>query len=86
MFYQIRLKGHLDPRHTKWLEGFSLTLSPGGETILTGRIVDQAALFGLLFRIRDLGIPLLSINEIDPDRAGVNNAGTANHDSHINRL
>lgn len=61
-------------------------LSPGGETILTGRITDQAALFGLLFRIRDLGIPLLSINEIEPDRAEVNNAGTVNHDSHINRL
>ena len=64
--YQIQLRGHLDRRHGDWLEGFSMTLQPNGETILTGLVKDQAALFGVLLRIRDLGIPLLSLNEIDP--------------------
>ena len=61
--YQIKLKGHLDPRHEEWLEGFSIELQPNGESILTGQVADQAALYGLLFRIRDLGTPLLAINE-----------------------
>ncbi len=65
VLYQIRVKGHLDRRHDDWLEGFSMTLHNGGETILTGRITDQAALYGVLLRIRDLGIPLLSVNDID---------------------
>jgi hypothetical protein len=67
--YQIKLRGHLDRRHDDWLEGFSMTLQPNGETILTGWVEDQAALFGVLLRIRDLGIPLLSLNEIDPESA-----------------
>ena len=62
--YQIRLKGHLDPRHAEWFDGFTMTLRPNGETMLIGKVVDQAALYGLLIRIRDLGIPLLSVNEI----------------------
>jgi hypothetical protein len=64
--YQIRLKGHLDPIHEEWFIGFSMTLHPDGETILNGQITDQAALYGALLRIRDLGIPLLSVNETDP--------------------
>ncbi len=60
--YQIRLKGHLDPIHEEWFHGFSMTLHPDGETILDGQVADQAALFGTLLRIRDLGIPLLSVN------------------------
>ncbi len=68
MLYEIRLKGHLDSRNKEWLAGFSMTLLPSGETILTGPITDQAALYGLLFRIRDLGIPLLSINNIESDQ------------------
>ncbi|MEJ2749730.1 MAG: hypothetical protein P8183_17755 [Anaerolineae bacterium] len=67
--YQIKLRGHLDRRHDDWLEGFSMTLQPNGETILTGWVEDQAALFGVLLRIRDLGIPLLSLNAIDPESA-----------------
>lgn len=67
--YQIRLRGHLDRRHVDWLEGFSITLQPDGETILTGWIEDQAALYGVLLRIRDFGIPLLSLNEINPESA-----------------
>lgn len=63
--YQIRLKGHLDGRGQEWLGTFSMTLLPIGETVLTGTITDQAALFGILLKIRDLGIPLLSVNEVD---------------------
>lgn len=66
VIYQIRLKGHLDPIHKEWFDGFSMTLHPDGETILCGQVVDQAALFGALLRIRDLGIPLLSVNETHP--------------------
>lgn len=62
--YEIRLKGHLDQRQAEWLGGFSMTLHPGGETILLGKITDQAALYGLLLRIRDLGVPLIAVNEI----------------------
>jgi hypothetical protein len=64
--YEIKLKGHLDQRHEEWLAGFSMARHPSGETVLTGRIIDQAALYGLLLRIRDLGIVLISVNEIDP--------------------
>jgi hypothetical protein len=64
--YQIRLKGHLDPIYEEWFNGFSMTLHPDGETILNGQVADQAALYGALLRIRDLGIPLLSVNETDP--------------------
>ena len=64
--YRIRLKGHLDPIHEEWFNGFSMTLHPDGETILSGQVADQAALYGALLRIRDLGIPLLSVNETDP--------------------
>ena len=69
--YQIKLRGHLDRRHDDWLEGFSMTLQPNGETILTGWVEDQAALYGVLLRIRDLGIPLLSLNATDPESAKV---------------
>lgn len=64
ILYEIRVKGHLDQRHEEWLDGFSMKVHPNGETILTGWVADQAALYGLLLRIRDLGIPLLSVNEI----------------------
>jgi hypothetical protein len=63
--YQIRLKGHLDPMFEEWFTGFSMTLLPDGQTILNGQVADQAALFGALLRIRDLGIPLLSVNKTD---------------------
>lgn len=64
MMYEIRLLGHLDQRQEAWLEGLAMTLDPGGTTILRGEIADQAALYGLLLRIRDLGIPLLAVNGI----------------------
>ena len=62
MVYQIRIQGHLGSEWTDWFEGLTLTLEDNGETLLTGPVVDQAALHGLLRKVRDLGLPLLSIH------------------------
>jgi len=62
--YQIRLKGHLDRQWTDWFDGMTVTLEDDGDTLLTGPVTDQAALHGLLKKIRDLGMPLVSINWI----------------------
>ena len=59
--YQIVVKGHLDSEWSDWFDGLTITLVDNGETILTGPIVDQAALHGVLIKIRDLGLPLLSL-------------------------
>lgn len=64
--YEIRLKGHLDRRWTEWFAGLEVMLEANGETLLTGLLVDQAALHGLLRRVRDLGMPLLSVKRIEP--------------------
>jgi hypothetical protein len=64
--YEIRLGGHLDPRWATQLEGLSVRLEVDGTTVLSGPIRDQAALHGLLQRVRDLGIPLLSLARLDP--------------------
>jgi hypothetical protein len=64
--YAIRIKGFLDP-HWEWLEGLTVTHIDLGETLLTGPIIDQAALHGLIARIRDLNLTLLSVNQIDPN-------------------
>ena len=69
--YQIRLQGHLGSQWTDWFEGLTITLDENGETLLTGPVVDQAALYGLLKKVRDLGMPLLSIIHVDPGQAGV---------------
>jgi hypothetical protein len=63
--YQIRVKGHLDSRWTDWFEGLAITLEEG-DTLLTGPVVDQAALHGLLKKVRDLGMPLVSVNSVEP--------------------
>ena len=61
LVYQIRIKGHLDPHWSSWFEGLAITREDNGETVLTGLLVDQAALHGLIRKVRDLGIPLLSV-------------------------
>lgn len=67
MIYRIRLQGHLDPRWSEWFEQLTVHLAEDGETILTGPVADQAALHGLLRKVRDLGMPLLAVYLIGPD-------------------
>lgn len=66
---QIRLKGHLGMQWSDWFDGMTISLEDDGDTLITGPVVDQAALHGLLKKIRDLGIPLISVNCIEPDPA-----------------
>lgn len=63
--YEIRLRGELHPRWTAWFDGLSVTSGGDGTTVITGPVVDQAALHGLLQRVRDLGIPLVSVTRLD---------------------
>ncbi len=67
--YEIRLKGHLDDRWTNWFEGLTITLEEDGDTLLIGTVIDQAALHGLLKKVRDLGMPLVSVSPIEPRQA-----------------
>ena len=69
MTYHIRIQGHLGSEWTDWFEGLTLTLEDNGETLLTGSVVDQTALHGLLRKVRDLGMPLLSVNPVEPGQA-----------------
>lgn len=64
--YQIRIKGHLGHDWTDWFGGLSITLECDGNTLLTGPVIDQSALHGLLKKVRDLGMPLLSVCPVDP--------------------
>lgn len=64
--YQIRIEGHLGEQWTDWFEGLTVSLEETGVTCLTGPIADQAALYGVLKKIRDLGMPLVSVNQMDP--------------------
>jgi hypothetical protein len=65
--YEIRVRGVLDRHWSAWFEGLELRSEPGGVTALTGSVVDQAALHGLLAKVGDLGLPLLSVRRIDPE-------------------
>ena len=69
MVYQMRIKGHLSHQWTDWFEGLTITLEEDGNTLLTGPVIDQAALHGLLKKVRDLGIPLLSVNRVKPSQS-----------------
>jgi hypothetical protein len=81
--YEIRLKGHLDARWAAQFEHMRFTHTSDGTTILAGPVVDQAALYGLLRKVRDLGLPLLSVNLVDPKQV---NAPDGNVDTdHTNK-
>jgi len=69
MIYQIRIKGHLSHQWADWFEGLTITLEDNGVTLLRGLVVDQAALYGLLRKVRDLGLPLLAVNRVYPGQA-----------------
>ena len=71
LVYQIRLKGHLGRQWTDWFDGLTITLEDNGETLLTGPVADQAALHGLLKKMRDVGMPLISVVGVKPDQADV---------------
>jgi hypothetical protein len=62
--YEIRIKGHLGPQWTDWFDGLTITLEEDGDTLLTGPVVDQASLHGLLKKVRDSGLPLVSVNRV----------------------
>lgn len=65
--YCIRVKGHLDAHWSEWFDGLTITPVEGGESVLTGPVVDQAALYGLLLKIRDLNLPLLAVSRFEPE-------------------
>ena len=69
LVYQIRIKGHLGREWTDWFGGLTIRLTDNGETLLTGPVVDQAALHGLFKKVRDLGMPLLSVSRVTPAQA-----------------
>ena len=73
MVYHIRIKGHLSPDWSDWFEGLAIMPEDDGETLLSGLVVDQAALHGLLRKVRDLGMPLLSVSCVDPDEGQTSN-------------
>jgi hypothetical protein len=75
--YQIRLEGHLGRQWTEWFDGLAVTLHRNGDTLLTGPVVDQAALHGLLKKVRDLGMPLVSLQRLEPTRPTACEAGQA---------
>ena len=70
--YQIRIKDHLSREWTDWFEGLTITLEDNGDTLLTGPVMDQAALYGLLKKVRDLGMALVSVNPMESGKADIN--------------
>ncbi|HEV7663108.1 MAG TPA: hypothetical protein VGQ62_06200 [Chloroflexota bacterium] len=64
--YEIRLQGHIENRWAAWFDGLSLTQESDGTTVLSGPVIDQAALHGLLSKVRDLGLPLIAVTQVDP--------------------
>ncbi len=70
LMYQIRIKGHLGLQWSDWFDCLTITQTEDGDTLLTGPVLDQAALHGLLTKVRDLGLPLVSVNRLDPGQSG----------------
>jgi hypothetical protein len=64
--YRIRVEGVLEPTWSEWLDGMTISQEPGGVTILSGSVRDQAELFGLLTKVRDMGLTLISVNRVEP--------------------
>jgi hypothetical protein len=75
-WYEIRLKGHLDPRWAAWFDGLSVTNDSDGTTVIQGSVADQAALHGLLQKVRDVGLPLVSVSAVEPDQPELPTAET----------
>ena len=69
--YEIRLKRHLDSRWAGWFDGLTISNENDGTTLIQGSVVDQAALYGLLQKIRDMGLPLVSVTQVEPDQPDV---------------
>ena len=73
--YVIRIQGHLDDRRATWFEGLTLTREANGDTLLSGPVIDQAALHGLLRKVRDLGMPLISVTRVRAGQADEHRSG-----------
>ena len=69
MVYQIKIEGQLGHQWTDWFDGLTITLEDNGNTLITGPVIDQAALHGLLKKVRDLGTPLISVNRVELNKA-----------------
>jgi len=83
LVYQIRIKGHLGRQWTDWFEDLTITLEDNGETFLTGSVVDQAALHGLLKKVRDVAMPLLSVMRVKPGQAEASDVNETHHSRSI---
>src|SRR5438067_5888223 len=79
LVYQIRIQGQLGREWTDWFGGLSITLEDNGETLLTGPVIDQAALHGLLKKVRDGGMPLLSVMRVKPGQADASDVNETHH-------
>ena len=83
--YEIRLKGHLDSRWAEWFDGLGLTNDKDGTTVIHGDVLDQAALHGLLRKVRDVGLPLISVIRVGPDMPAVPTAMPTDSSIHPRR-
>jgi hypothetical protein len=81
MVYHIRIEGHLGNQWAKWFGDVIITLESNGSTLLTCQVIDQAALHGLLKKVRDLGMPLISVNQIDPEQENTSDLNAEHHRS-----